>query len=62
MAKENKGRFQKGHDLRRHKFTRDECVTGFWKAIESIVIRHPEAIDKSGRHIACRFLKRKSRG
>jgi len=59
--KPNKGSFKKGPDARRHKFTQDECVKGFWSALESIVIRHPEAIDKMGRHIACYFLKNKGR-
>ena len=55
----NKGRFQKGADPRRHKFTRDECVTGFWKALESIVTRHPHMVTRDGRHIACYFLHSK---
>ena len=55
----NSGQFRKGHDPRRHKYTRAECQIGFWKALESIVARHPDAIDKVGRHMACRFLKRK---
>jgi hypothetical protein len=61
MVKENKGRFQKGPDPRRHKFTRDDCVKGFWQALESITARYPDAIDSTGRHIACYFLKRKGR-
>jgi len=55
----NRGQFKKGADPRRHRFTRDECVAGFWKAIESIITRHPAALDAYGRHMACNFLKRK---
>jgi len=55
----NPGQFRKGHDPRRHRFTREECQAGFWKAIESITARYPKAVDKSNRHMACRFLKRK---
>jgi len=55
----NKGRFTKGHDPRRHKFTLAECQAGFQAAIESIIIRHPDAVDEHGRHMACRFLKNK---
>jgi hypothetical protein len=57
----NPGQFRKGHDPRRHKFTQAECQAGFWKAIESIVIRYPDAVDRSGRHMACEFLKRRRR-
>lgn len=31
--KESGGRFRKGFDPRRHKFTREECSRGFWTAI-----------------------------
>jgi len=55
----NKGRFTKGHDPRRHKFTREECQTGFWAALESIITRHPDAVDAYGRHMACNFLRNK---
>ena len=41
----------------RHRFTRDECVTGFWAAIESITTRYPKAVYPDGRHIVCNFLK-----
>ena len=58
--KQNRGQFCKGHDPRRHRFTRAECQAGFWAALESIVARYPNATDKAGRHMACRFLKRKS--
>lgn len=50
------GRFQKGHDPRRHAFTRQECVNGFWKAIESVQKRYPTACDRYGRHITCNLL------
>jgi len=52
----NRGRFKAGFDSRRHKFSRDECVKGFWAALASIVTRFPDAVDSSGRHIACAFL------
>jgi len=57
--RDSKGRFIKGNDPDRHKFTRDECITGFWNAIESIVLRHPEKIDENNNHIVIRFLKRR---
>lgn len=44
--------FVKGFDPRRHKLTREECQKGFWAAIESIVARHPDAVNKLGVHIA----------
>lgn len=31
--KKSGGRFRKGHDPRRHKFTLEECSRGFWTAI-----------------------------
>ncbi|HET9531372.1 MAG TPA: hypothetical protein VFQ92_13530 [Blastocatellia bacterium] len=62
----NRGRFRPGPDPRRHKFTRDECIEGFWAAIESIVTRYPQAILPDGRHIVVNFLPavlaRKARG
>lgn len=57
--KQNAGRFKKGADPRRHKFTKDECQAGFWKALESIAARHPDWIDSYGRHAACKFLKKR---
>jgi hypothetical protein len=54
--KTNRGWFKKGHDPRRHRFTREECIDGFWAAIESIVIRYPDAVMADGRHMACNFL------
>ena len=59
-SKQNRGQFRKGHDPRRHRFTIEECQRGFWRALESITARYPNATDKAGRHMACRFLKRKS--
>jgi hypothetical protein len=51
------GRFKKGFDPRRHKFTKAECSKGFWAAIESIIARYPNAVMRDGRHIACNFLR-----
>jgi len=51
------GQFKKGHDPRRHRFTRDECVAGFWAALTSIITRYPDVIDSGGRHMAFDFLK-----
>jgi hypothetical protein len=58
-APANRGRFQKGYDARRHKFTKEECSDGFWAAIESIAIRYPDAVIKDGsnRHITANFMK-----
>lgn len=53
----NKGRFKKGYDARRHKFTREECSDGFWAAIESVACRYPQAVMKDGRHITVNFLQ-----
>jgi hypothetical protein len=53
----NRGRFQKGPDPRRHKFTKDECSDGFWAAVESIVCRYPDAIMPDGRHMVVNFMK-----
>lgn len=57
----NRGWFRRGHDPRRHVFTKDECSDGFWAAIESIITRYPDAVMADGRHIACNFLKAKQR-
>jgi hypothetical protein len=57
----NPGQFRKGHDPRRHRFTREECQTGFWRAIDSIIVRHPDALDSYGRHMAVKFLKKRRR-
>ena len=53
----NSGHFRKGFDPRRHRFTRDECVAGFWAALTSIITRYPDATDSAGRHMAFDFLK-----
>jgi hypothetical protein len=55
----NPGQFRKGFDPRRHRFTREECVRGFWSAINAIIVRHPEALDAYGRHMAVKFLKKR---
>jgi|GEM_PF-2922459 len=48
--------FAKGHDPRRHTFSRAECVRGFWAAHESIISRYPDAIMPDGRHMVVNFL------
>ena len=40
--KQSGGRFVKGHDPRRHKFTREECSAGFWAGLASYVERGGE--------------------
>ena len=35
----NRGSFRKGADPRRHTFTRDEQIAGFWAALESLTVR-----------------------
>jgi hypothetical protein len=57
--KTNRGHFRKGYDPRRHALTPADRVKGFWNAIYSIVERYPDAVDSSGRHMSCRFLKSK---
>lgn len=60
-----KGQFRKGFDPRRHVFTQDECIAGFWKMIDSIVERYPHMKDKSGNHLvkyALKFLTRRAVG
>ena len=52
-----RGRFKKGYDPRRHKFTQAECIDGFWAAIESVAIRYPDVVDSAGRHMTVNFLK-----
>jgi hypothetical protein len=61
MTSPNPGQFKKGHDPRRHRFTREECQAGFWKAIDSIVARHPNCLDQYGRHMAVKFLRKRTR-
>jgi hypothetical protein len=60
-AQDNRGRFKPGPDPRRHKFTRDECSTGFWNAVESIVCRYSGAIMSDGRHMVVNFMKSRKR-
>jgi hypothetical protein len=57
----NRGRFQKGYDARRHKFTKEECSDGFWAAVESIVCRYPDAVMPDGRHMVVNFMKSRKR-
>lgn len=52
----NRGRFRKGHDPKRYRFTRDECLKGFWASLDSIITRYPTAVNSNGRHIAFGFL------
>jgi len=55
----NRGQFRKGADPRRHRFTREECQTGFWRALESIAARFPDAVDAYGRHMTVKFLRKR---
>jgi len=57
--KHNRGQFKRGFDARRHQLTAADRVKGFWNALYSIIERYPEAIDRSGRHMACDFLRSK---
>ena len=53
----NAGRFQPGPDPRRHRFSRDECIAGFWAALESVTVKY-------GDDRACtfgKFLRREGR-
>ena len=61
MTTPNSGQFKKGFDPRRHILTTEERQRGFWSAIESIVIRYPDAVDSAGRHMARKFLKKRRR-
>lgn len=56
-----RGRFKKGFDPRRHRFTTAECQEGFWRAIESIVSRYPDAVMPDGRHMVVNFMKSRKR-
>ena len=51
-----KGRFLKGFDPKRHKFSHAECVDGFWAMLASIQDRYPNAIIKGNRHMSCYAL------
>ncbi len=55
--RDSKGRYMKGNDRTRHRFTHDECVAGFWAALESIVRRYPNWVDSKGRHMSVYFMK-----
>lgn len=55
--KPNAGQFRKGDDPRRHKFTRDECVAGFWAALESLTVRY----DDDRARTFGKFLRREGR-
>lgn len=55
--KRNTGMFKNGHDPRRHVLTTAERKKGFWAAIDSIICRYPDAVSRSGVHIARSFLK-----
>ena len=41
---EYRGRFKKGFDPRRHKFTQEECERGFWNALYAVAERNPDAV------------------
>jgi len=58
-VKNNNGAFKRGYDPRRHILTPAERVKGFWNAIYSIIIRHPGCVDAYGRHMACKFLRKR---
>jgi hypothetical protein len=53
----NAGSFRKGADPRRHVFTRDECITGFWRALESLTLRY----DDDRARTFGKFLRREGR-
>jgi hypothetical protein len=53
----NRGQFRRGPGPRRHRFTTAECQAGLWKAIESIILRYPDAVDSAGPHMASDYLK-----
>ena len=47
--KESGGRFRKGFDPRRHKFTREECSRGFWTAISIWGVSMGDKLHAAGR-------------
>jgi len=55
--KANAGSFRKGADQRRHRFTKDECIAGFWAALESVTLRYN---DERARTFG-KFLRREGR-
>jgi hypothetical protein len=56
MTKRRGRPFAKGYDSTRHVFSQSECQLGFQRAIESIVSRYPNAVDKNNVHMVTRFL------
>jgi hypothetical protein len=53
----NAGSFRKGHDSRRHTFTADERIKGFWNALESLTTRYDDDRAKTFGN----FLRREGR-
>ncbi len=57
----NAGSFKPGPDVRRHKFSREECVEGgrrgFWAALESLTVRY----DDDRARTFGKFLRREGR-
>lgn len=57
----NAGSFKSGPDVRRHRFTREECVEGgrrgFWAALESLTVRY----DDGRARTFGKFLRREGR-
>ena len=45
----NRGYFRKGHDPRRHTFTREECSRGFWTAIALWGVSMGDKLHAAGR-------------
>jgi hypothetical protein len=57
QRKANRGSFRKGADPRRHRFTRDEQIAGFWAALESLTVRFDDDRAKTFGN----FLRREGR-
>jgi hypothetical protein len=53
----NSGSFRKGFDPRRHQFTAEERVKGFWNALESLTTRYDDDRAKT----FGKFLRREGR-
>ncbi len=51
------GQLRKGDDRRRLQFTRDECIAGFWAALESLAVRYNDDRAKT----FGKFLRREGR-
>ena len=47
--KQTRGRFAKGFDPRRHRFTREECSRGFWTAVAVWGVSMGEKLHAAGR-------------